>query len=399
MRIIEVSAFVAAPSGGMALAQLGAEVIRIDPPGGGLDYRRWPVTGSNASLFWAGLNKGKKSVVIDILHPEGRELAQALIGAPGPDAGILLTNMPPRGWLDYESLKRRREDLIQLTVMGDRHGGSAVDYTLNARLGFPLLTGPATRDGVVNHVLPAWDLITGQMAAVGLLVAERYRRLHSAGQHIRLPLEDVGLSVMGHLGFIAEAEAGGERGRYENDLFGAFGRDFLTRDKRRIMVVALTHKQWRALCRALAMESQVADLAQRRQVDLSLEGERFRAREAIADIVRDKISRIDYGGLAERFRSCGVCWGLYQSVPELVREDRECSPDNPMFSHVTQPGIGQTLTPASALNSSVGRLPARPAPVLGQHTEAVLADLLGIGSGQIGQYIDRGLIARSPGDA
>ena len=65
-RVIEASAFVAAPSGGMTLAQLGAEVIRIDPPGGGLDYRRWPVAADDASLFWAGLNKCKRSVVIEI---------------------------------------------------------------------------------------------------------------------------------------------------------------------------------------------------------------------------------------------------------------------------------------------------------------------------------------------
>ncbi len=74
MRVVEASAFVAAPLGGMTLAQLGADVIRIDPPGGGLDHRRWPVTDDNVSLFWCGLNKGKRSVCIDLGHAEGREL-------------------------------------------------------------------------------------------------------------------------------------------------------------------------------------------------------------------------------------------------------------------------------------------------------------------------------------
>ena len=155
LRLVEASAFVAAPSGGMALAQLGAEVIRIDPPGGGLDYRRWPVTADNASLFWAGLNKCKRSVVIDTAREEGRELAMALVCAPGADAGLLLTNLPPRGWLSYEALSRRRPDLIQLTVQGTRSGGSAVDYTVNPTLGLPGITGPLDRAGPVNHVLPA----------------------------------------------------------------------------------------------------------------------------------------------------------------------------------------------------------------------------------------------------
>ena len=66
LRLVEASAFVAAPLGGMTLAQLGADVIRIDALGGGLDYRRWPVTDDNVSLFWAGLNQGKRSVAIDL---------------------------------------------------------------------------------------------------------------------------------------------------------------------------------------------------------------------------------------------------------------------------------------------------------------------------------------------
>jgi 2-methylfumaryl-CoA isomerase len=171
MRVVEASAFVAAPSGGMTLAQMGADVIRIDLPSGGLDYRRWPVTDAGTSLFWCGLNKGKRSVCIDFSKPEGSELAMELIGAPGADAGMLLTNFPPSGWLSFESLQARRSDLIQLTVQGNHHGDAAVDYTVNASMGLPYLTGPSDRGDPVNHVLPAWDLVTGQMAAIGLLAA------------------------------------------------------------------------------------------------------------------------------------------------------------------------------------------------------------------------------------
>lgn len=123
MRVVEASAFVAAPLGGMTLAQLGADVIRIDGIGGGLDYHRWPVTEENVSLFWAGLNKSKRSVALNFRSPEGSELARQIITAPGPDAGMLLTNFPPRGWLDFDKLNAERPDLIQLTIQGDRHGG------------------------------------------------------------------------------------------------------------------------------------------------------------------------------------------------------------------------------------------------------------------------------------
>ena len=74
-RLIEGSAFVAAPLGGMTLAQLGADVIRFDQIGGGLDYERWPLAADGQSLFWAGLNKGKRSIQVDIRNDQGRNLS------------------------------------------------------------------------------------------------------------------------------------------------------------------------------------------------------------------------------------------------------------------------------------------------------------------------------------
>ncbi|MDP3137879.1 MAG: CoA transferase [Burkholderiaceae bacterium] len=394
MRIVEASAFVAAPLGGMTLAQLGADVIRIDPPTGGLDYKRWPVSANDVSLFWCGLNKSKRSVAIDLAHPKGRELAAALVCAPGPDAGLLLTNFAPRGWLDYERLKAQRSDLIQLTIMGDRHGGSAVDYTVNPRMGLPYLTGKGASDEAVNHVLPAWDLVTGHMAAVGLLAAERHRRLQGVGQHIKLALEDMALAVMGHLGFIAEAQLGTQRERVGNDLYGAFGRDFLTADGQRIMVVGLSAKQWRGLCEATGLEQAVAAVAQRLGLDLDAEGNRFRARNEIAALLEPWVRARTQSQVAEAFAPKGVCWSAYQTVSQLVHDDPACSVDNPMFSQVAQPGVGSYLMPGLPLSfSQIERQPVRPAPRLGQHTEEVLTELLGLSGGQLGQLFDSKVIA------
>lgn len=392
LRIVEVSAFVAAPLGGMTLAQLGADVIRIDPPTGGLDYRRWPVTADNTSLFWAGLNKSKRSVAIDINQPEGRELAQALITAPGEDAGILLTNFPPRGWLDYEALKARRADLIQLTIQGDHKGNSAVDYTVNPKVGIPYLTGPVGHEGAVNHVLPAWDLITGQMAAVGLLAAERHRRRSGEGQHIKLALEDVALAALGHLGLIAEAQLGVERPRYGNDLFGAFGRDFVTADGAHLMVVGLTSKQWRSLCVATGIGDQITTLAAQLGVNLDMEGERFKARAAIAGLVGPWIGARPLAEVAATFDAQSVCWGLYQTIKQLVDSDPACSESNPMFRVVQQPGVGNLISPATPLDFSSGRLPAQPAPKLGADSDEVLSDLLGLSSAELGRLHDIGIV-------
>lgn len=394
MRVIEGSAFVAAPLGGMTLAQMGAEVIRFDPPGGGLDYHRWPVTRDGHSLFWAGLNKGKRSIVVDFRKPEGRELLTALIAAPGEDAGIFLTNFPAQGWLSYEALSKRRADLIMLNVQGSRDGGSAVDYTVNPRVGFPGITGPRDAQGPSNHVLPAWDLITGQMAATGILAAERHRRRTGLGQLVKLALLDVALAVAGHLGYLAEVQINGtERERTGNDLYGAFGRDFVTADGRRVMVVGLTPRQWQAIGEATGLADALATAGRAAGLDFSQEGDRYKGRDTIAALVGPWIGARPYQEVTAAFDAAGVCWGPYQGFRELLESDPECSPANPLFADIDQPDIGRTLAPGIPLDfSATARVPPTPAPRLGADTEYVLADILGLPAGEIGRLVDGGVV-------
>ena len=208
--MIEGSAFVAAPLGGMTLAQLGAEVIRFDQIGGGLDYQRWPLAPDGQSLFWAGLNKGKRSIQIDLGSDQGRALATDLIPASGAEGGLFLTNFPMRGWLAYETIAKRRPDLIMVALTGNPDGTSEVDYTVNPATGFPWANGPRNLAEPLNSVLPAWDIALGTLATVGLLAAERHRRLTGEGQLVRLSLSDVAFAMVGNLGRIAEAQLGGQ---------------------------------------------------------------------------------------------------------------------------------------------------------------------------------------------
>src|ERR1700722_471179 len=108
LTVIEISSFVAAPLGGMTLAQLGAEVIRIDPLGGGPDLGWWPLAPSGTSLYWTALNKGKRSVALNLRAAEGQRLLGDLLTATGSGGGIVLTNAPGRGLLAYPELARLR---------------------------------------------------------------------------------------------------------------------------------------------------------------------------------------------------------------------------------------------------------------------------------------------------
>jgi 2-methylfumaryl-CoA isomerase len=307
LRVVEGSAFVAAPLGGMTLAQLGADVIRFDQTGGGLDYHRWPLAADGQSLFWAGLNKGKRSVQLDLGAPAGRELATALITAAGDQGGLFLTNFPARGWLAYETLAKRRSDLIMVALAGNPDGTSEVDYTVNPATGFPWATGPRNLAEPLNSVLPAWDIALGTLATVGLLAAERHRRLTSKGQLVRLSLSDVAFAMVGNLGRIAEAQLGGQDQHKDgNYLYGAFGHDFETRDGRRVMVVALTPRQWSALVDTTGIERACHDIEHATGYDLNTETGRFQGRDLIAALLRPWFASRDLAAIRQAFAGTNV---------------------------------------------------------------------------------------------
>jgi 2-methylfumaryl-CoA isomerase len=323
LRVVEGSAFVAAPLGGMTLAQLGAEVIRFDQIGGGLDHQRWPLADDGQSLFWAGLNKGKRSIQLDLRSDEGRELAMALVTAPGAGAGLFLTNFPARGWLRYDALRERRNDLVMVALTGNPDGTSEVDYTINPATGFPWATGPRNLAAPLNSVLPAWDVAMGTLAAAGLLAAERHRTGTGEGQLVRLSLSDVAFAMVGNLGRIAEAQLGGrDQPKDGNYLYGAFGHDFETQDGRRVMVVALTARQWHALKDATGIGPTCETIEQTTGHDLSTESGRFEARDLISALLRPWFAARDLAAVRESFGGTGVSWGPYPDLPPARHRGR-----------------------------------------------------------------------------
>ncbi|WP_167648012.1 CoA transferase [Mameliella alba] len=400
MRVVESSAFVAVPLAGMTLAQMGADVIRFDLPQGGMDYKRWPVTTSGESLFWAGMNKGKRSVALDVKCPRGREIAQEIICAPGEDAGLFITNLAAKGWTDYETLKARREDLCMVSLRGDRHGKPAVDYTVNPSLGFPMATGPEGSSDPVSHVLPAWDCIAGNMVVSGLLAAEIARLRKGLGQFVDLTLKDAAAAMLGNLGIIGEVAVNGtDRAKAGNSLYGAYGQDFVCADGRRVMVIALTPRQWKNLMKVTGTEQDMGYLAARLGVDLMQEGVRWTYRAEITKVLAPWFSRRKVSEFSSDFDKGGVTWSQFRSFAQALREDPDLSTENPMFSEIEQPGIGRYRVPGSPFSfAGIAREVPRPAPQLGQHTEEVLADVAKLPEGEIGKLMDEGVAVQPRGD-
>ena len=391
LSVIEASSFVASPTAGLYLAQLGAEVIRVDQIGGGPDFRRWPVTAAGDSLYWENLNRAKKSVALDLGRAEGRELLQALVRATGQ----FVTNFPASGFLAHGTLAATRADLVTVRVMGWADGSPALDYTVNNAVGYPLLTGVGPEP--VNHVLPAWDLLTGAYAAFALLAALRRRDATGAGGEVRVPLSDVAIGTAANLGSLAEVVVTGtDRPRLGNTVYGLFGRDFVTADGVRTMIVVVTHRQWANLLAALGLGEAVARVEGERGVGFTHDdGQRFTHRDALFPLFDAAIGARTHADLAAAFDAGGIVHSAYRRMSEAASDERLVA-GNPMFGTSANPsGMAYPAAGAFATMPQLERGAPAPAPRNGQHSEEVLGERLRLPAGEIARLIDAGIVGIS----
>ncbi|MEO6792643.1 MAG: CoA transferase [Mycobacterium sp.] len=388
VRVVEIASFVAVPLAGMTLAQLGADVVRIDPVGGAADYRRWPVTDGGTSIYWTGLNKGKRSVVADLRAPDGQRLVQRLIA----ESGVVLTNMAGRQWLSFDALVADRPDLIHLEVLGRADGSTAVDYTVNAAVGFPLVTGPSDHGAPINHVLPAWDVACGLHAALAVAAAVHHRERTGDGCRIRLALEDVALGTASALGFLTEAMVNGtRRERIGNAVYGQYGQSFTGSDGVAFMVVTLTDRHFRDLAELTATTKVIAALAEARDVDFGDEGQRYRYRDVLTGLFTSWFAERTAVQIEAALAGTSLLWDRYRSFADVAADER--LRDNAMFATLHQPRVGDYLAAGLPASIDGAHPPAVAAPELGAHTEQVLAERLGMTTDDIDRLRQSGTVA------
>lgn len=379
LRIVELSSFVATPLAGTTLRQLGAEVIRVEQTGGAPDRTRWPLSNEGVSLYWNGLNPGKQSIEVDLTDPRGRELVSDLIVGEGPGSpgGIVIANNERWAELNHPALKERRSDVIHVLLTGTHDGGTAVDYVVQAKSGFPWITGPAEHGGPVNQLVPAWDIAAGLYLANGLLAAELRRRATGEGAEVRVALEDVGFAMAGYLGYFAEAQIRPDtpRTREGNYVYGTFGRDFTTSDGTRIMIVALTPRQWKDLLDITGLGETVEALGRALGADFFDEGERYRHRVVLAGLIAEWFARRDTATVTSALESTRVLWSPYRTFTDLAADDARLLREMPLFDTLDQPGVGSLAAPGSPLVVDGHRTPPSPAPSVGENTTDVLTRL------------------------
>jgi 2-methylfumaryl-CoA isomerase len=221
------------------------------------------------------------------------------------------------------------------------------------------------------------------------------RQRDGKGREIRAPLSDIAAATMANLGFMAETlYAGRQRPRMGNDIYGAFGRDFTTRDGEKLMLLAITPRQWAKALEALGIAGEVAGL----EAELGLsfatdEGLRFIHRARLYPLFERAFAARTAAELTPAFDAGGVTWGAYQPL-EAALEDTRLYKDNPLFHAIRHPS-GLTYPAPGALGTipQDERRPATPAPRLGANTDEVLSEVLGMDAAEIARLHDAGVVA------
>jgi 2-methylfumaryl-CoA isomerase len=296
--------------------------------------------------------------------------------------GIVVTNAAGLPWLSHDVLAAKRSDVIHVQLLGRGDGSTAVDYTVNAGIGYPLVTGPAEHAGPINHVLPAWDVCCGLYAALVVVTAVRSRERSGVGARISLALEDVALATAGNLGLLTEPQVTGtQRERLGNAIYGQYGQDFTSRDAARFMVVLLTGRHFRDLVEVTGTGAAVSALAEALGVDFGAEGDRYRYRDALSGLFSTWFADRTADEVTAALSGTTVLFERYRTFAEAAADAKVTA--NPLFARLHQPGVGDYFAPGLPAAFDGTHPASGPAPVLGQDTAGLLTERLGLTTADI----------------
>jgi crotonobetainyl-CoA:carnitine CoA-transferase CaiB-like acyl-CoA transferase len=388
VRVLDFTRVLAGPAAALALADLGAEVIKVEPPGSGDETRSFPPIRDGESHYFLSVNRGKKSIVIDLKAPEGLALARDL----AVRSDILIENYRPgvmdRLGLGYEALAALNPKLIYCAISGYGMNGPlrdrpSFDIVLQAMSGALSVNGEPgslpTKMGI-----PLGDLIGGINGPIAILAALHERHATGRGRLIDISLMD---GLIGMLGYYAQLSFfnGGDSPRYgsQHPNLVPYG-IFAARDGS-IVVACLTNAFWGRICNAIGMPA----LAQDARYD-SLEKRRD-AREVINGFITAFTRQHDVAALVDVFTAhevphapiLGVTQALSQ--PQTVAREMVVTVDHQTMGQI--PIVNRPFRFADAKQSA----PAAP-PVLGQHSDAILRDLLELDDARIAALRASGVI-------
>jgi CoA:oxalate CoA-transferase len=387
IRVLDLGRFIAAPYAGQLLADLGAEVVRVERPRPEPDRERGPYL-DGQSIYFVTLNRGKRSLAFDMFSAAGRQLLDQLIG----QADVLIQNYAPRTARDLgfttERLLALNPRLIVLSITGYGSDGPdaervAFDGLAQARSGAMACNG--TGQPFLNH-LPYVDFSTALYGSFGVMAALYERERTGQGQCVEVSLMETVSAFVGSYGLIAEALLNGTpRHQQGNALVFGLGDCIQTRDGE-FVVFNCIGTMFARLCEMIGHPELLADA--RFRTDAS----RYMHRALLMPYITawaGALTTAEILAAAQQFR---LPFEKVSTVDELARDAH--AEARGMFPRVTQPGMGAIPIARQAMTLSAHDRPQwGPAPAIGADTEAILSAWLGYTAAQIEALREQGIFS------
>jgi formyl-CoA transferase len=389
VRVLELSTVIAAPFGATLLGDFGAEVIKVEMPGKGDPLRGLGPYYKGEGLRWPGISRNKKSITLDLHEEEGREILRKLVA----QSDIVIENFRPgtlEGWgIGYEDLKKVKEDLILVRVTGYGQTGpyaykAGFGTPATAFSGFTYLHGYPDRPPI-SPSFSLTDYVTGIYVAFAAVTALYHRNDGGTGQMVDIGLYESMFRMLEFL--VTDYDQTGNIKQRSPGLSGhsAPAGNFLTKDEKWVILVTSSDKTFERLAQAMNREDMLTD---ERYCTNEVRMQRF---DEVNGIVQDWVKTMTCNELQTLLDSYGVPVSPINSIKDIFEDPHYQAREN--IVEVEHPRLGKVKIPGivpkfSETPGSVQRI----APDLGEHTDEVLKDLLGMDEAAISRLKERGVI-------
>ncbi len=396
LRVVDISRAMAGPFCTMMMGDLGADVIKVERPGRGDESRSWgpPFVGEPSesypgeSTYYLSANRSKRSLTVNLKSPKGQEIIKHLAAQSDVLVENYLTGSLDRMGLGYEQLHEINPRLVYCSISGYGRNGpyaekGGYDFILQAEGGIMGITGPV--EGPPFRVgVSIIDITTGMFAATAILAALRAREVTGEGQLLDLSLLDSSAAILANVA--SNYLIGGvEPRRMGNAHFNIAPYEVFRARDRWLTLGALNQRQWENLCKVVDREDIISDPL------FSTNQDRVANREALAEVLNEAFAAKEAKYWIEELHKVGIPSGVINTIedvfnhPQAQYRDLKIEIEHPTAGTLSFPGYPYKFseTPAKA---------HRPPPLLGEHTDEVLSEVLGYTSQEVQELHDQGVV-------
>jgi crotonobetainyl-CoA:carnitine CoA-transferase CaiB-like acyl-CoA transferase len=396
IRIIDISRALAGPFCTMMLGDLGADVIKIERPGKGDESRGWgpPFVGEpndaypGESTYYLAANRSKRSLTVNLKSPEGQQIIKRLVSVSDVLVENYLTGSLDRMGLGYQQLHEVNKRLVYCSISGYGRTGpyaekGGYDFILQAEGGIMGITGPI--EGPPYRVgVSIIDLTTGMFASTAILAALRARDITGEGQLLDLSLLDSSAAILANVA--SNYLIGGvEPRRMGNAHFNIAPYEVFRARDRWLTLGALNQRQWENLCEVVERQEIITDPL------FATNQDRVINRESLVEVLNNAFAARDASEWIEELHQVGIPSGVINRIEDVFNHPQAQERD--LKIEIEHPTIGEMAFPGFPYKFS--ETPAqvrRPPPLLGQHTEEVLVEILGFSPQKVNALREAGVV-------